>query len=523
MSYEKLGFVSGQKLKAEHLNHIEEGIANAGESDWNASEGEAGYILNRTHYEKIEIVEVLPETTIASTASQPAMLDNSFTPQDGKIYIVNLNGKEYTCAAGNFQEVCYIGNISLLMPSLENTNEPFFIFKNEDMLIILVVDGTTEQTISIIEKSIIIQKLDKKYMPSHDHSYLKLREYHATMPIKDHWKALTYGNDKFVSLSFDNGRIAYSEDGVSWVEPEVPFVGEGMRGMRCVAYGNGRFVAVSSGNNSEIMYSDDGITWNEASAPDGFRFSVAYGNGKFVITGIMNNEVLYSEDGINWNETMLPSNFNYWRPLTYGNGKFITLGTDNNDGNHACYSEDGINWSTTILPLSKDWNLVVYGNNKFVAFADNSDVAVYSDDGITWTQTTLPKSSSSWLGGAYGNGKFVVLEGFDCNAIYSMNGITWHEIALPTLEDDYWQSITYGNGKFVVTGHETDKVAYSEDGINWQTGYTEILQDEVVMPVVTENYVNKAIYDARFLTSPSGKKFALSVDDDGNLTAIEVI
>lgn len=30
MSYEKLGFTSGQILKAEHLNYIEEGIANAG-------------------------------------------------------------------------------------------------------------------------------------------------------------------------------------------------------------------------------------------------------------------------------------------------------------------------------------------------------------------------------------------------------------------------------------------------------------------------------------------------------------
>lgn len=29
MSYNKLGFTSGQKLKAEHLNHMEEGIANA--------------------------------------------------------------------------------------------------------------------------------------------------------------------------------------------------------------------------------------------------------------------------------------------------------------------------------------------------------------------------------------------------------------------------------------------------------------------------------------------------------------
>lgn len=35
MSYEKLGFTSGQTLKAEHLNHMEDGIANAGGGSWN--------------------------------------------------------------------------------------------------------------------------------------------------------------------------------------------------------------------------------------------------------------------------------------------------------------------------------------------------------------------------------------------------------------------------------------------------------------------------------------------------------
>lgn len=36
MSYEKLGFVSGQTLKAEHLNYMEDGIANAGGvTSWN--------------------------------------------------------------------------------------------------------------------------------------------------------------------------------------------------------------------------------------------------------------------------------------------------------------------------------------------------------------------------------------------------------------------------------------------------------------------------------------------------------
>ncbi len=40
MSYEKLGFTSGQTLKAEHLNHIEDGIANAGgATTWDELEG----------------------------------------------------------------------------------------------------------------------------------------------------------------------------------------------------------------------------------------------------------------------------------------------------------------------------------------------------------------------------------------------------------------------------------------------------------------------------------------------------
>ena len=35
MSYEKLGFTKGQILKADHLNHIEEGIAKASSLSWN--------------------------------------------------------------------------------------------------------------------------------------------------------------------------------------------------------------------------------------------------------------------------------------------------------------------------------------------------------------------------------------------------------------------------------------------------------------------------------------------------------
>jgi len=35
MGYIKQNFVSGQTLKADHLNHIEEGIASIPDVDWN--------------------------------------------------------------------------------------------------------------------------------------------------------------------------------------------------------------------------------------------------------------------------------------------------------------------------------------------------------------------------------------------------------------------------------------------------------------------------------------------------------
>lgn len=53
MSYNKLGFTSGQTLKAEHLNHMEEGIANAGRG-----------------------LKVLEVTTIEELYSKVIVLDN---------------------------------------------------------------------------------------------------------------------------------------------------------------------------------------------------------------------------------------------------------------------------------------------------------------------------------------------------------------------------------------------------------------------------------------------------------------
>ena len=78
------------------------------------------------------------------------------------------------------------------------------------------------------------------------------------------------------------------------------------------------------------------------------------------------------------------------------------------------------------LPTYADWQSVCYGNGKFVAVVNASDIAAYSTDGVTWTQTTLP-ANTDWQSVCYGNGKFVTVAAGDNDDIitYSTDGINW--------------------------------------------------------------------------------------------------
>ena len=109
--------------------------------------------------------------------------------------------------------------------------------------------------------------------------------------------------------------------------------------------------------------------------------SVAYGNGKFVtVTSNRSNKAAYSTDGINWTEATLPSS-GYWGGVSYGNGKFVAIsGVDVYSSTAAAYSTDGINWTAATLPSSARWGSTAYGNGKFVAVAYNSTAAAYSKE-----------------------------------------------------------------------------------------------------------------------------------------------
>ena len=293
-----------------------------------------------------------------------------------------------------------------------------------------------------------------------------------TLPVQAFWRSVTYGNGKFVAVtSGDKG--AYSTDGINWTETAMP----GGGGTWTVTYGNGKFVAVAY-RSDKGAYSTDGINWTGTAMPKKQRWAtVTYGNGKFVALPDGSKYGAYSTDGINWTEMTMPELpvYSAWETVTYGNGKFVAIVSQSANG---AYSTDGINWTRMIMPADRFWESVTYGDGKFIAVVYNSSVGAYSTDGINWTEMTLP-ASDSWTSVTYGNGKFVAVASSNSpTGAYSTDGINWIAMAMPA---NIYICATYGNGKFVAGASNSATGAYWEvaDGADREafTGVTYSISD----------------------------------------------
>lgn len=121
----------------------------------------------------------------------------------------------------------------------------------------------------------------------------------ATAPTSD-WTSLTYGDGKFVAVSADAAptQVATSTDGVTWTPRATP----GSVLWDEVAFGDGTFVA--TGDAGAVMSSSDGITWTMRSVPvtapasQNWR-ALAFGRGRFAAlsrNGSSNLGAMYSGD-----------------------------------------------------------------------------------------------------------------------------------------------------------------------------------------------------------------------------------
>lgn len=199
-----------------------------------------------------------------------------------------------------------------------------------------------------------------------------------------HLKTIAFGNGKFVAVGVtqDKGyqpqsaRVFVSADGAAWDNYEVP-----AQEWESIAFGNGIFVAVAGLRydysrkysdkvgavlEEHVMTSPDGVNWTPAPVLAQDWSDVAFGDGRFVAVSNSSdsstapspyatnsgtrNRVMTSIDGVNW-VTHDASDGN-WTGVTFASGQFIAVGWLR-AGGIAMSSSDGTMWSSAEIIHSR--------------------------------------------------------------------------------------------------------------------------------------------------------------------------
>ena len=319
----------------------------------------------------------------------------------------------------------------------------------------------------------------------------------------------------FVTVSSD-GKCAYSKDGKTFTEGSIP-----LNRWNSVCFGNGFFVAVSSGGNCVYAFTEvtansfalkvQTYTKTEADERYILKDEVAeivdlsdYVTNDGLTTKLENYYTMEEADDnfvINDYEKDLSFTFEYetiisinLQSVCYGNNMFVAVGAANyymwsTDGKvfteksfgtgiwySVCYgngmfvavsvdgkcawSEDGKTFTIETI-ISNDWRSVCYGNNLFVAVSYQG-ICAWSTDGKTFTEGTIP--TYSWYSVCYGNGMFVAVS-VDGKCAWSEDGKTFTEGTISTYA---WSGVCYGNGMFVAVSK--NKCIWSTDGKTFTDG-----------------------------------------------------
>ena len=237
------------------------------------------------------------------------------------------------------------------------------------------------------------------------------------------------------------GTIHTSPDGENWTEVfrggpvKDGFNHANNNMLRCMTYGNGRFVA--TGNPKAVVMSTDGKEWVIARAPSG-AFSVEFGDGLFLAPNAYG--FMVSKDGTTWEKSGLKPDFKVWggegaghiRKVVFGNGVFVCVGEQ-----RIGVTKDGQSWlHHEILPQDKRpgrGNVLLFGNGRFVWLTEKLGVRS-SKDGVNWEAVDIPDLAENAKFGSSGvfDGEQFLASGStyrDKNKIIyrSKDGVNWEK------------------------------------------------------------------------------------------------
>jgi hypothetical protein len=205
-----------------------------------------------------------------------------------------------------------------------------------------------------------------------------------------------------VAVSSSTTVNAYSTNGgVTWTAGGA--LPGGLSGLAVgVAYGkysnNGRWVVLGSGGTTAYS-SNGGVTWTAGgSLAAGTWTSIAYGQGAWIAVSTGGTATSYSTDGgVTWTAGGALPTSSSWISITYGANKFVAVSSDGTV-NPAYSVNKGVTWSNTdaagYLGTGTITN-VHYGQGVFVVTTSSSNNMSSSEDGLNWTTRAITRASGT--------------------------------------------------------------------------------------------------------------------------------
>ncbi|MCM8533273.1 MAG: hypothetical protein NE330_19040 [Lentisphaeraceae bacterium] len=249
-------------------------------------------------------------------------------------------------------------------------------------------------------------------------------------PVKDKFthansnivRCIAYGNGVFVAVG--NAPCIYlSKDGVSW--ETIPMVNA-----MSVNFGNGKFLAC---NTKQFMTSTDGRNWKIVEQDTtGFKVwdkgkgaqhvrKTIFGNGVFLVYGQQRLGV--TKDCKTFlHHRLFTNKSNAKSIITFGNGHFVWVHPEK--GNQI--STDGINWQPLVIDSEVKQDSLLWTGNEFIA--GGSGFIYHSKNGKEWTKTKT--NMKKFTLSAYGNGQLVSFYSWKGGATSTISrdlGKTWEK------------------------------------------------------------------------------------------------
>ena len=287
-------------------------------------------------------------------------------------------------------------------------------------------------------KCVIVNAKGYSSCTSDGHTF-SARQYLTALTSNDNIYRIAYGNGRFVVISSESSNIMYSENGEDWAAEYsvLPY----SSGWDSIAFGNGVFVAVGINSSSNAIFatSSDGVTWSGGIIRSATgSCGVAFGNGFFVSAFKSGSNFIShkSTDGMTWelvSASLSLSEMGPIAPIQYGNGVFVGVSMFNGssyEGKTSIYSEDGLNWSTyecprvLFTPYPDSYQTFRFGGGKVIAIGYDGNTGICSSDGKTWESFTMP-FYGKWTCLTYFKNMYVLMVKSSSTVYFSTNGTSW--------------------------------------------------------------------------------------------------